>query len=158
MGASRLDPAAVVHAGLGLLGALEHLHAYRLVHADVNPDNLVARPDGSVNPGQMTSFNHYALGAVGDWLHRVVGGLAVDQPGYKRIAVAPRPGGGLTWARSRLRTPYGMTEASWHIEDERLVVRAIIPPNSSAMVLLPGSAQALEVGSGQHEWTVDPRA
>jgi len=48
LGASRLDPAAVVHAGLGLLGALEHLHAFRLVHADVNPGNLVARPDGSV--------------------------------------------------------------------------------------------------------------
>jgi serine/threonine-protein kinase len=48
LGASRLEPAAVLQAGLGLLQALEHLHLHRLVHADVNPDNLVARPDGSV--------------------------------------------------------------------------------------------------------------
>jgi alpha-L-rhamnosidase len=116
------------------------------------------RPDGSVNPGQMTSFNHYALGAVGDWLHRVVGGLALEQSGYKRIAIAPRPGGGMTWARSRLRTPYGMAESSWRIEHGRLLVRAIVPPNSSATVLLPGSAETFEAGSGQHEWTVDPGA
>ena len=112
-------------------------------------------PDGSVNPGEMTSFNHYAFGAVGDWLHRVVGGLAPDQAGYKRIAIAPRPGGGLTSARSGLRTPYGMAESSWHVEGERTVVRAIIPPNTTATVRLPWSPETLEVGSGQHEWTVD---
>ena len=38
-------------------------------------------PDGTINPGQMTSFNHYAFGAIGDWLHRVVAGLAPDAPG-----------------------------------------------------------------------------
>ena len=49
-------------------------------------------PDGSVNSGTMTSFNHYALGAVGDWMHRVVAGLAPDAPGYRRIRFAPAPG------------------------------------------------------------------
>jgi alpha-L-rhamnosidase len=112
------------------------------------------RPDGSVNPGQMTSFNHYALGAVGDWLHRVVGGLAPDEPGYKRITIAPRPGGGLTSARSRLRTPYGIAESAWRVEEQRLIVSAIVPPNTSASVHLPGSAAPVEVGSGHHEWTV----
>jgi alpha-L-rhamnosidase len=114
------------------------------------------RPDGSVNPGGMTSFNHYALGAVGDWLHRVVGGLAPGRPAYKRMTIAPRPGGGLTGARSRLRTPYGMAESAWHVEGERTVVRAIIPPNTSATVRLPGADAALEVGSGEYEWTIDP--
>ena len=49
-------------------------------------------PDGSVNPGEMTSFNHYALGAVADWMHRVIGGLAPAAPGYRRAAdrAAPR--------------------------------------------------------------------
>ncbi len=51
-------------------------------------------PDGDVNPGTMTSFNHYALGAVADWLHRVVAGLAADAPGYRRIRFAPRPAAG----------------------------------------------------------------
>ena len=52
-------------------------------------------PDGSVNPGEMTSFNHYAFGAVADWLHRTVAGLAPAEPGYRRIEIRPRIGGGL---------------------------------------------------------------
>src|SRR4029079_13833778 len=65
-------------------------------------------PDGSINPGDMTSFNHYAFGAVADWLHRVVAGLAPAGPGYARVLVAPRPGGGITWARGSLATPHGL--------------------------------------------------
>ena len=49
-------------------------------------------PDGSVNPGEMTSLNHYAFGAVADWMHRVLGGLAPGAPGYRVINVAPQPG------------------------------------------------------------------
>ena len=64
-------------------------------------------PDGSVNPGAMTSFNHYALGSVADWLHRTIGGLAPLEPGYRRFRVAPRPGGGLIHAATSLETPYG---------------------------------------------------
>ncbi len=64
-------------------------------------------PGGTVNPGTMTSFNHYALGAVADWLHRSVAGLAPAEPGYRRIRFAPQPGGGLTHASATQRTPYG---------------------------------------------------
>jgi alpha-L-rhamnosidase len=113
------------------------------------------RPDGSVNPGEMTSFNHYALGAVGDWLHRAVGGLAPAAPGYKRMAIAPRTGGGLSWARSRHRTPYGTAECAWRVDGRKLVVNATVPPNTTATVTLPGSNEPFEVGSGDHEWTVD---
>src|SRR5581483_18328 len=68
-------------------------------------------PDGSVNPGEMTSFNHYAFGAVADWLHRTVGGLAPAEPGYRRIEIKPRPGGGIHHASARHLTPYGMAES-----------------------------------------------
>ncbi len=61
--------------------------------------------DGNVNPGEMTSFNHYALGAVADWIHRTVAGLAPAEPGYRRLLIRPRPGGGLTWARAEHDTP-----------------------------------------------------
>ena len=64
-------------------------------------------PDGTINPGEMTSFNHYALGAVADCLHRVVAGLAPAEPGYRKMLIRPRPGGGLTDAEATLRTPYG---------------------------------------------------
>ncbi len=111
------------------------------------------RPDGSVNPGEMTSFNHYALGAVADWLHRTVAGLAPAAPGYRQLKVAPQPGGGLSWARARHRTPYGMAECAWRIEDGRLTLDLAVPANTSARVHLPGSDSApLEVGPGQHHW------
>ena len=70
-------------------------------------------PDGSINPGEMTSFNHYAFGAVADWMHRSVAGLAPLEPGYRRILVAPQPGGGLTWAEASLETPLGRAAVRW---------------------------------------------
>jgi alpha-L-rhamnosidase len=111
------------------------------------------RPDGSLNGVAMNSFNHYAYGAVGDWLHRTVGGLAPAAPGYRRILVAPKPGGGLTWATSRHRTPYGLAESSWRIVDGAIEVSVIIPPNTTASVVLPGQEDdPIEVGSGRHQW------
>jgi alpha-L-rhamnosidase len=111
------------------------------------------RPDGSINPGEMTSFNHYALGAIADWLHRTVGGLAPAAPGYSRLAIAPRPGGGLSHARARLRTPYGLAACSWTIEAGRIAVEVVVPPNVMATITLPGDdATTHEVGSGTHHW------
>ena len=111
-------------------------------------------PDGSINPGEMTSFNHYALGAVADWLHRTVGGLAPAAPGYRRISIAPRPGGGMTSASARHHPPYGPAACAWRLEDGTLDLVATVPPNASATVTLPGSGQApVEVGSGTHRWS-----
>nr|AAR96046.1 alpha-L-rhamnosidase A [Thermomicrobia bacterium PRI-1686] len=110
------------------------------------------RPDGSVNPGEMTSFNHYALGAVADWLHRVVGGLAPAEPGYRKLRIQPVPGGGLSYARARHVTPYGTAECSWRTEGGEIEVRVVVPPNTSAQVVLPGSGREVEVGSGEHVW------
>jgi alpha-L-rhamnosidase len=111
-------------------------------------------PDGSINPGEMTSFNHYALGAVADWLHRTVGGLAPAEPGYRHITVQPRPGGKLSYAKARHQTPYGLAACAWHIEDGYINVEAIVPPNTTATVTLPGSEQvAIEVGAGTHHWS-----
>lgn len=109
-------------------------------------------PDGSVNPGEMTSFNHYALGAVADWLHRTVAGLAPDAPGYARLRIAPRPLAGLESASARHLTPYGEASVAWHRDGTDVVVRAVIPPNTSAVVDLPAHPTGVEVGSGAHEW------
>jgi alpha-L-rhamnosidase len=110
-------------------------------------------PDGTVNPGEMTSFNHYALGAVADWLHRTVAGLAAAEPGWRRLRIAPLPGGDLTWAKATHDTPYGRAEAGWRIEGaERdiLVVEVSVPPNTTAEVQLPDDTDPFEVGSGRH--------
>jgi alpha-L-rhamnosidase len=112
------------------------------------------RPDGSVNPDQMTSFNHYALGAIADWLLRAVGGLAPAAPGYRHLDVRPQPGGGLTYARARHMTPYGIAESSWAIKEGQIEVVVVVPANATASVTLPGGkATPIEVGSGTHRWS-----
>jgi alpha-L-rhamnosidase len=111
-------------------------------------------PDGSVNSGEMTSFNHYALGAVADWMHRTIGGLAPAAPGYRSIEVNPHPGGGITQAAARHRTPYGMAECAWAIEAGQFQMTVVIPPNTTARVTLPGSdIVPLEIRSGTHRWS-----
>ncbi|WP_436789982.1 family 78 glycoside hydrolase catalytic domain [Yinghuangia sp. YIM S10712] len=123
------------------------------------------RPDGTLNPSGMTSFNHYALGAVVDWLYRTVAGLDAAEPGYRRLRIAPRPGGELTHAHAKLRTPYGDAEVSWRIDGDQLVVDVVIPANTTADVHLPSGEDTPDgqlvpgVGSGRHTWTVAlPRA
>ncbi len=115
-------------------------------------------PDGSINPGEMTSFNHYALGAVADWLHRSVAGLAPGAPGYRHLDIRPRPGGELRHAQARHKTPYGMASSSWRIEGDQVEVEVVIPPNSTATVHLPESDEGpIQVGSGVHRWAYQGR-
>jgi alpha-L-rhamnosidase len=115
------------------------------------------RPDGSINPGEMTSFNTYAFGAVADWLHRTVAGIAPLEPGYRRILFAPRPGGGLTWASAAHETPYGRAEITWH-SGPTLNIEVVVPPGCSAEIDLPGTGYEahVEVGSGRYAYRVDP--
>jgi alpha-L-rhamnosidase len=108
-------------------------------------------PDGTVNPGEMTSFNHYALGAVADFLHRTVAGLAPGAPGYRELLVRPRPGGGLSRARAALETPSGRAEVRWERAGGRLELRVVVPPNATATVYLPAEPERpIGVGSGEH--------
>jgi alpha-L-rhamnosidase len=107
-------------------------------------------PDGSINPGEMTSFNHYALGAVADWMHRVLGGIAPLEPGYTKVLVAPQPGGDIRWARSSLETRHGTIGVSWSREgtdDTRLELS--VPDGVTALVRRPGHPD-LELGGGRH--------
>ncbi|RBY77207.1 alpha-L-rhamnosidase [Geodermatophilus sp. TF02-6] len=107
-------------------------------------------PDGSINPGEMTSFNHYAYGAVADWLHRVVAGLAPAAPGYRRLRIAPRPGPGITSAAATHETPYGPAAVSWTVDGSAFVLELAVPPNTRAQVALPDGSAPFEVGSGRH--------
>ena len=107
-------------------------------------------PDGSINPGEMTSFNHYAFGAIADWLHRTVAGLAAAEPGYRRLRIAPRPGPGLTSAGATHETPYGTAEVAWTLAGTAFALEATVPPNTTAEVFLPDGSGPVEVGSGRH--------
>ncbi|MGX5682672.1 family 78 glycoside hydrolase catalytic domain [Schumannella luteola] len=111
-------------------------------------------PDGSVNPGEMTSFNHYALGAIADWMHRTVAGLGPDAAGYRRLRIAPRPLRQLGWASASHETPYGLASVSWTREGSTVSVVAVVPANTTAVVDLPGHPLT-EVGSGEHRFSFE---
>ncbi|GAB3691230.1 family 78 glycoside hydrolase catalytic domain [Nocardiopsis oceani] len=111
-------------------------------------------PDGTVNPGEMTSFNHYALGAVADWIHRVIGGIAPLEPGYRRVRFAPRPGGRLTHARAEFQSGYGTVACAWELAGGELRCDVEVPVGAGGSVELPG-AEAVEVGPGRHSFRLD---
>jgi alpha-L-rhamnosidase len=116
-------------------------------------------PDGTINPGEMTSFNHYALGAVADWLHRTVAGLAPAAPGYRKLLVRPEPTPELTSASARHRTPYGDAAVSWERADGTLTLEVVVPVGATATVHVPGRDEVVEVAHGTHTWRVpDARA
>ncbi|KAL7940827.1 bacterial alpha-L-rhamnosidase domain-containing protein [Trichoderma barbatum] len=89
--------------------------------------------NGDINPGSMTSFNHYALGSVANWLHSTVGGLSPLEPGWKKFLVQPTPGGTITSAKAIFNSPNGEIVCSWQLgEDRNLKVDLIVPPNTTA--------------------------
>ena len=109
-------------------------------------------PDGHVNPGSMTSFNHYAFGTVADWIHRKIGGLAPGEPGWKVVDVAPVPGGGIESADTEFVSPYGKVRVQWNNTESAFVLKLWVPPSSTARVTLPKSGKVKVVGSGYHEF------
>ena len=111
------------------------------------------KPDGTVNMGTggddggMVSFNHYANGAVGDWLYRRVAGIEPMEGGYKRFRVAPMPGGGLKYACGKIRTPYGTIVSDWTIADGVFRIQVTVPVSTRGEVTLPnGESHTLQSG------------
>jgi alpha-L-rhamnosidase len=109
-------------------------------------------PDGSINPGEMTSFNHYAFGAVADWLHRSVAGLAAAEPAYRTLRIAPRPGPGISSAQATHETPYGTASVSWTLDGTSFALEVTVPPNTTAAVSLPDGSAPVVVGSGRQSF------
>jgi len=106
-------------------------------------------PERGFHPSGMNSFNHYAYGAVGHWLHRTIGGLDIDdeRPGSGRLRIAPRPGGSIRSGRAALQTTSGAASCAWELADGRMQLAFTIPPNRSATVLLPARSTHAVVGS-----------
>jgi hypothetical protein len=139
-------------------------------------------PDGSFGDVGMNSFNHYAYGAVGDWMYQNIGGIRADRPGYRRSVIAPTVGGGLSSAEGSLDTVYGELSSSWQQTEDGIEMQAGVPVNTTAEVHVPADsrwavteggepvedvadvtflrmeddAAVFEVGSGDYEFAVDP--
>jgi alpha-L-rhamnosidase len=109
-------------------------------------------PDGTINPGQMTSFNHYAFGSVADWMHRRLAGLAPVDPGYRKVRIAPLVPDGLDWCEASYDSAFGPIKVRWERSGDEVALTASIPPGVTAEVVPPGEAAPLEVGHGDHEW------
>jgi alpha-L-rhamnosidase len=105
---------------------------------------------GFQNPG-MNSFNHWAFGAVGEWIWRHIAGINPDEscPGYKHFVIRPRPCGELTWARGRFKSIYGPIVSDWKISNGALILQVTVPPNSTATVYVPAKDASTITESGQ---------
>ncbi len=99
------------------------------------------KEDGSFWSADMNSFNHYAYGAIGDWLYRRVAGIDMDEriAGYKKILIRPQPGEGLDWAEARLETMYGEIRSCWKRTDDGMTLEVTVPANTTAEILLPNA-------------------
>ena len=138
------------------------------------------KPDSTFQTPGMNSFNHYAYGAIGDWMYRVVAGIDTYEsaPGYKKIKIKPFIGGGLTDVAANYETDYGLVSSQWKLNGKQVRFSVEIPANTSATVYVPatdanavkmdGKALAasgakttgkekeyviVELGSGKYEFT-----
>ncbi|MCF7818840.1 MAG: hypothetical protein K9M54_13265, partial [Kiritimatiellales bacterium] len=118
--------------------------------------NSYSHTDGFGDVG-MNSFNHYAYGAIGQWMYERVAGLAPDpaQPGYKHFFVRPLIGGPLTSARAELETPYGKAASGWKMDGNKLAMEVVVPPNTTATIEFPNGRKPETVSAGTHRFDLD---
>ncbi|MBX2898677.1 MAG: family 78 glycoside hydrolase catalytic domain [Cyclobacteriaceae bacterium] len=109
------------------------------------------KPDGTFQTPGMNSFNHYAYGAIGDWMYRVVTGIDTEEntPGYKRIVIKPHLDNRLTQAASEYNTGYGLVKSAWKTTDTALTLEVEIPANTQATVYIPASNRTAVTESGK---------
>ena len=107
------------------------------------------KPDGSFQTSEMNSFNHYAYGAIGDWMYRVAAGLREAAAGYKEIIVQPHPGGDFTYMNADLKTSYGNAASHWKIEGNQLIMEVEVPVNTTATIFIPAKSATEITESGK---------
>ena len=95
------------------------------------------KPDSTFQDPGMNSFNHYAYGAIGDWMYRVSAGLETKTPGYRNLLIQPHPSEKLAFSKATYESPYGTVASGWERKDGRILVSVKIPANSKATVILP---------------------
>ena len=99
----------------------------------------------------MNSFNHWAFGAVGEWMYRTILGINLDesQPAYKHFEIHPQPGGGVTWAKGSYNSIRGMISIAWKQEGATFTLEVVVPANTSATVYIPAKDAGVVTESGR---------
>jgi alpha-L-rhamnosidase len=168
--------AAGTHLGTGFLATpfllpvlADHGYlqvAYELLLQDTPPSWLAMTGQGATtiweswqavrdDPARAGSLNHYSKGAVISFLHRYTAGLQIAEPGYLRFRVAPRPGGGITSARTHHDSPHGRIELAWALTGGRGHLDLTVPDGTKADINLPDQTTAA-LGPGAHHLTWEP--
>ena len=98
----------------------------------------------------MNSFNHYAYGAVGDWLAQVVAGIRPGKDGYQSFQLQPQPAKGLTSATAHYDSLYSRIESSWRTENGAFIWDFVVPANTRAQVTLP-NGETFEANAGRYQ-------
>ncbi|WP_300748156.1 alpha-L-rhamnosidase [uncultured Alistipes sp.] len=106
-------------------------------------------PNGMVNSNSMVSFNHYAYGAIGDWLYRWAAGLQEAAPGFRKIRVKPYLNGHFTSMKAEQRTPYGLASSAWTLDGDAVTLKVVIPANTTAEVYVPSASADCVTESGR---------
>ncbi|MCD8306708.1 MAG: glycoside hydrolase family 78 protein [Clostridia bacterium] len=111
----------------------------------LNPDGSVKLPNDGTDC--MISFNHYASGAVGNFLYTRIAGIEMTKPGYKEFDIRPLTGD-LTYASATHESPYGEISSSWKIEDGTFMLSVKVPMGTTCNVTLPdGTARCVDSGT-----------
>ena len=137
--------------------------AYKLLFNEGNPSWLYSvnhgattmwehwngiKEDGSFWSDDMNSFNHYAYGAVGDWLYGVVAGIKVDEAGYSRVTLSPKPHKRLGFVKCSLDTIKGVLESNWYYKEDSIIFEFNVPRGVIADIVLP-NGHTKAVGGGK---------
>jgi alpha-L-rhamnosidase len=113
------------------------------------------RPDSTFEPASMNSFNHYAYGAIGDWMYRRMAGIdnSDGHIGYKHTTIKPYLGDGFTHAKAELMTYYGKISNGWKITGDQVSMQTDIPVNTTALVYFPSTQKITVNGKTVEEAT-----
>ncbi|HOP00503.1 MAG TPA: alpha-L-rhamnosidase C-terminal domain-containing protein, partial [Bacteroidales bacterium] len=95
------------------------------------------KPDSTFQDAGMNSFNHYAYGAIGDWMYRVSAGIEARKPGYKEILIQPQITKKLDYSKASFESMYGTISSGWERKDGKIILRVSIPANTRAVIMLP---------------------
>ncbi|SHL58784.1 alpha-L-rhamnosidase [Anaerocolumna jejuensis DSM 15929] len=118
----------------------------------VNIGDLAGRKSDEESGGGMVSFNHYANGAVGDWLYRRMAGIEAVSGGYKTFRIAPMPDKRITWAKGSIITPYGRIYSDWRAKDNNFTITVEVPVSTQCTLLLPNGEQHC-LASGSYSYS-----
>lgn len=110
-------------------------------------------PDGSFNPANMNSLNHYAYGSIGDWMYTRLAGLRLLEPGYKRFALKPMFMKGITWVKLEFESVYGTIRIGWRCENGTITVDVQVPANTQCLLTLPERENEIHLGSGSWHYS-----